>query len=50
MCILMNFYCLCELEISFLFLKLNVAINLPSILYIFVLPEVAQSAETCYNE
>ena len=34
----MNTYPLCEKDISFLIIQLNVAINHPSVLY-FVLPE-----------
>jgi hypothetical protein len=35
----MNFYTLGKNEISFVFIKLNYATNLPNILYIFLLPE-----------
>jgi len=39
----MNYYPLCKNVIAFPFIKLNVAINLPNILYIFYLPDNGQS-------
>jgi hypothetical protein len=43
----MNYYSSGKNNISFLFIKINVAFNLPSILHISVF---TKSAETCCNE
>jgi len=46
----MNYYPLRKNEISFHFVQLNVAINLPSALYFFCSLKMGQLAETWSNE
>ena len=41
----MNYYPVCKNEILFVFIKLNVAINLQDILCIFILPEDVKLAK-----